>query len=115
MEFLFSEDDGHSECDHVEKMPKDFTVDIDGFVDSELSEFTGMREFVRSGDDGRSKSTRWISRIGDDLTKLDGSVRGDTGVQRNKPRSLIALKELAKEGDWTKYHLLEQTNASCLF
>lgn len=67
MEFLFSEDDGHSECDHVEKMRKDFTVDIDGFVDSELSEYPRMREFVRSGDDGRSKSTRWISSIGDEV------------------------------------------------
>jgi hypothetical protein len=81
MEFLFSEDEGHSEGDHTEKMCKDFTVDIDGLIDSEFSEFTGMREFVRSGDDGRSKSTRWVSRIGDDLSKLDSSVRGDTGIQ----------------------------------
>lgn len=81
MKSLFFEDEGDSECDYVEKLRNYFTGDIYGFGDSELSGFTLLFEFVGSRSDGRSKSTRCISGIGDNLAQLDRFLGWDAGIQ----------------------------------
>jgi hypothetical protein len=92
---LFFEDGGQPECGYIEKMPHYFAGDVYGFVESELFGFSGPGEFERSREKGRSKSTGCISRVDDDLTKLNCFLRRNTGVQRNEPGRRIGLPGLA--------------------
>jgi hypothetical protein len=81
VDLLFFEDSGQSECGYIKKVPHYFAGDVYGFVVSECFGFTGPREFKRSREIGSSKSTGCISRIDDDLTKLNCFLRRNTGVQ----------------------------------